>query len=251
MIALIFFLPLYNILGARTIFSPSLETWPQSVAYLFWVNIALAAFNLLPAFPMDGGRILRSFLAPRVGYLKATKIAVNFGHGFALLFGFVGLVHQPPHILLIIIAIFIYVAASNEETQVELKHVLKNFKVKDILPKKFLTLSPEATTAKVLETIFHSHQEDFPVVEKEKLVGFVTRQDIVLGIHKFGMDRKISEVMRRRFPVVKDTDSLVKVQKVMQANEIKALPVVKEGVTRGVINLEDISRVYSMLSSKR
>lgn len=250
LIAILLFLPLYNVLGAKTLFSPSLQTWTQSVAYLFWINLALAIFNLLPAFPMDGGRILRSFLAPKVGYLRATKIAVNFGHAFALIFGFIGLISQPPHVLLIIIAIFIYMAASSEETQVELKEVLKNFKVSDILPKEFLTLSPEATISKALEVVFHSHQEDFPVMEEKNLVGFLTRQDIVSSIHKFGTNKTIREIMRKEFPTVNNTASLVKVQKVMQENEIKAVPVLKDGTVYGVISLEDISRVYSMLSSK-
>ena len=251
LIGMFFFLPLYNILGPRVLFSPSLETWPQTVAYLFWINLALAVFNLLPAFPMDGGRILRSFLAPRLGYAKATKIAVNFGHAFALLFGFIGLTSQPPRILLIIIAIFIYMAASGEETQVELKAILKNFKVKDVLPKDFLTLSPDANISKVLEIVFHSHQEDFPVMEEGRLVGFLTRQDIVTNIHKFGMDKTVREVMRTAFPTVKDTDSLVTVQRIMQENEIKAIPVLKGEIVRGVISLEDIGRVYAMMSSKR
>jgi len=250
LLAIILFLPLYVLLGSKALFSPSLGTWPQSFAYLFWVNLALAIFNLLPAFPMDGGRILRSFLAHRMGYLKATKIAVNFGHIFALLFGFIGLISKPPHILLIIIAVFIYMAASSEETQVESKEILKNFRVKDILSRECLTLSPDATISKVLEVIFHSHQEDFPVMENGSIVGFLTRQALVTNIHKFGMNKTIGEIMMRRFPTVKDTDSLVKVQKIMQENEIKAVPVLKEGVVKGVVNLEDISRVYAMLSSK-
>jgi len=250
-LAILFFLPFYSILGPRVLFSPSLETWSQSIAYLFWINIALAVFNLLPAFPMDGGRLLRSFLTPRLGYLKATKIAVNFGHVFALIFGFVGLIQQPPHIFLIIIAIFIYMAASSEEMQVELKAILKNFKVKDILPKDFISLESDATIAKVLEVIFHSHQEDFPVMDGGKLIGFLTRQDIVKNMHKFGKEKPIKDIMRTMFPAVRSNDSLVRVQAAMQENEIKALPVVDRGAVLGVISLEDISRIYTILSSRK
>lgn len=250
-LAILFFLPLYSILGLKVLFSPSLDTWPQSIAYLFWINIALAAFNLLPAFPMDGGRLLRSLLAPKLGHLKATRIAVNFGHVFALIFGFVGLIQRPPHILLIIIAIFIYMAASSEETQVELKAILKNFKVKDILPKDFRSLKSDATIAKVLEIIFHSHQEDFPVMDGGKLVGFLTRQDVVKNMHKFGKEKPIKDIMRTTFPAVRSSDSLIRVQAAMQENEIKALPVVDRGAVLGVISLEDISRIYTMLSSRK
>jgi len=244
----VLFMPLYNILGPDVLFSPSLESWGQSIAYIFWINMILAMFNLLPAFPMDGGRVLRSFLASRMDYLRATKIAVNLGHMFALLFFVFAIMHN--HWLLMIIAVFIYVVSSNEETQVTLKETLKNFRVKDILARDFLTVLPDATLAKVLETVFHSHQEDFPVMERGRLVGFITRHDIVLSIHKFGTNKVIKNIMRKEFPSVKDTDSLAKIQKVMQDAEIRAVPVVRSGVVCGVISLEDISRVYAMLTSR-
>ncbi|PIU42319.1 MAG: hypothetical protein COS99_00855 [Candidatus Omnitrophica bacterium CG07_land_8_20_14_0_80_42_15] len=247
LMAILFFVPLYSLLGQKALFSPSFETWPQAIAYLFWINLMLAGFNLLPAFPMDGGRILRSFLAQRMGYLNATKIAVNFGHIFALIFGFIGLISQPPHILLIIIAVFIYMAASAEETQVESKEILKNFKVKDVLPKDFLTVSPNTTISKVLEIVFHSHQEDFPVVENGALIGFLTSQDIVSNIHKLGIERPVKDIMRKQFPVVTRANSLISVQLMMQEDNIKAIPVVEDGIICGIVSLEDIGRVYSML----
>lgn len=117
------FYPLYKILGPSVLFKPSLRTWPQTFAYAFWVNPSLALFNLLPAFPMDGGRILRSFLARRIGLRRATRIAVGIGHFFALVFGFIGITQG--NFMLVIIAIFVYIAASNEGFQVELREALK------------------------------------------------------------------------------------------------------------------------------
>jgi len=119
--AAIFFYPLYRILGPSVLFKPSLQTWPQTIAYAFWINPSLALFNLLPAFPMDGGRILRAFLARRLSFRRATRIAVGTGSFFALLFGFIGIAYG--HIMLIVIAVFIYLAASSEELQVELKEL--------------------------------------------------------------------------------------------------------------------------------
>ncbi|MCX5716160.1 MAG: site-2 protease family protein [Candidatus Omnitrophica bacterium] len=115
----VLFYPLYRILGPEVLYNPSLRTWPHTFAYMFWVNPMLAAFNLLPAFPMDGGRVLRAFLAGRVGLRRATQIAVVIGHFFALLFGLIGIMNR--NFMLIIIAIFIYIAASNEAFQVELR----------------------------------------------------------------------------------------------------------------------------------
>jgi len=121
--ALLLFYPLYRILGPAALFKPSFTTWPRTIAYAFWINPSLALFNLLPAFPMDGGRILRAFLAKRVGFRKATRIAVGIGHFFALLFGFIGIMYG--HFMLIIIAVFIYMAASSEEFQMELMEKIK------------------------------------------------------------------------------------------------------------------------------
>ena len=119
----VLFYPLYKVLGPEILFRPSLESWPHTFAYAFWVNPSLAAFNLLPAFPMDGGRILRSFLAQRMGLRKATQIAVNIGHFFALIFGVWGFIYS--HYMLVVIAIFIYLAASNEGLMVEFKESLR------------------------------------------------------------------------------------------------------------------------------
>ena len=119
----VFFYPLYKILGHEIFFRPSLRTWPHTIAYAFWINPMLALFNLLPAFPMDGGRILRSFLAQRLNFKRATQIAVGIGHFFALVFGIVGITYG--NLMLVVIAIFIYMAASSEEFQVELMEQIK------------------------------------------------------------------------------------------------------------------------------
>ena len=249
-IIVIFFFPMKYLVGEQILFHPlSTLSWKSTLAYVYWINLMLAGFNLLPAFPMDGGRILRALLTTWLGYRKATKIAVTLGHLFALAFAYFGIV-QRFNVILILIAVFIYMAASNEEAQVDLKEILKKFRVRDILPREFLTLAGDTTLAKVLELIFHSHQEDFPVVDGNDMVGFVTRQDIMVNIHNFGMEKKVSEVMRTRFPKVKETDSLIKVQSIMNENQIGALPVMKDDKVAGVVTLEDIGRVYAMASQK-
>ena len=121
--SVIVFYPLYMILGPEVLFRPSMQSWPHTLAYAFWVNPSLAAFNLLPAFPMDGGRILRSFLAQRLGLRKATQISVHIGHFFALIFGVYGFIYN--HYMLVVIAIFIYLAASNEALMVEFKEKMR------------------------------------------------------------------------------------------------------------------------------
>lgn len=249
-VVVVLYYPMKNLLGAETLFHRpfSTATWPLTMAYLYWINLILAVFNLIPAFPMDGGRVLRSLLAEKIGYQKATKIAVNLGHLFALGFAYFGIVGF--NIILIAIAIFIYMAASNEELQVDLKETLKKFRVRDILSADFLTLNSDTTLAKVLELIFHSHQEDFPVVDGGEMIGFVTRHEIISGIHSLGTQAMVKNIMKKDFPKVMDTDLLIKVQRVMEENRVRALPVMKNGKVIGVITLEDIGRIYAITSQK-
>lgn len=220
------------------------------VTQIYWMNLFLAAFNLLPAFPMDGGRILRSLLADRLGMQRATKIAVNFGHAFALLFAFWGFQHN---FLLVLIAIFIFMGASSEELQVDIKETLKKFRVKDILSAQFDTVRADTAFSGVLELILKSRQEDFPVMDNDNatLIGFITRGDVIQGVHQFGVQGLVSSVMRKDIRPVTEAVSLDKVQALMQGGEIKALPVVRDGAIVGVVTTDDIHRVYSMMAARR
>ena len=247
LVILIFYFPLKILLGTGVLIHPlSTDTWPLTIAYVYWINLALAGFNLLPAFPMDGGRVLRAILATRMDYQRATKIAANVGHIFALAFAYYGIVKF--NIILVIISVFIYIAASNEEMQVAVKETLKKFRVRDILPRDFTTVTAEATLAKVLEHIFHSHQEDFPIVEHGVLTGFLTRKDIMMSVHRFGTGKKVGEVMRKHFPKAKEEDQLMKIQGVMSEKGLRALPVVRGDKVVGVVTIEDITRAYAMAS---
>lgn len=245
--AVLLFYPIYLLAGSD-ILRPGLENWPQTLAYMFWINPLLALFNLLPAFPMDGGRILRAVLAQRMDYGKATKIAVSLGHTFSLIFGLFGILNT--NVILILIAVFIYVAASQEGVQVELRLALKEFRVKDVLPENFVSIVPETTAAKIVELIFHTHQDNFPVVADSKLAGLILRADIIAALHQHGMGIKASEFMRTNFKTVKPYDHLHKAYVLMQQLGIKALPVVSSGLLKGIVSLEDISRVYSLMTQK-
>ena len=247
LVLVVFFLPLRHIFGPQFIYYPlSTATWPLTIIDIYKINFFLAAFNLIPAFPMDGGRILRSILAQRIGYQRATRIAVNFGHLFAFLFAFLGIAVRF-NIIWIAIAIFIYMAASSEEAQVDIKETLKKIRVRDILAGDFLTIKSDTALSKVLELIFHSHQEDFPVMDNDAMAGFVTRQDIVSGIHRFGVEKRVGDIMRTDFPTLKDGDTLVAAHALMQEAAVSALPVMRDGRVIGVVTLEDIGRVYSVV----
>lgn len=218
---------------------------------VYWINLILAGFNLLPAFPMDGGRILRSILANKLGFQRATKIAVNFGHVFAIFFGYIGLTQG--RLILLVIAVFIYMAASSEELQIDLKTTLKRFRVQDIVSSHFLTLQKDTPLSKVLELIFRTHQEDFPVMDEhnQNMEGFITRYDVINGVHQFGLSENVASIMRTNVPLVNTFSTLDEVQVTMQSNGLKALPVVRDGRVVGVVTTEDINRVYGIMSGKK
>ncbi len=255
LILIIFYYPLIAILGKETLMYPFLVITGQIkytgqfnvLAHIYWINLVLAVFNMLPAFPMDGGRVLRALLSYRMGRKEATDAAVRLGHIFALLFAYLGIVYG--HIFLLIIAVFIYMAASSEGFQVQVVETIKKYSVKDVLAKDFVYTNPRATLSEILAMVFHTHQEDFPVLEDDRLVGFITRREIIHGVHERGKGASVSEVMRRDIPAVKVTTHLNDVQKLMQEYNTSALPVARSGKVIGVITLDDINRVYIMASN--
>ncbi|MGD2279554.1 MAG: site-2 protease family protein [Candidatus Omnitrophota bacterium] len=253
LVAIIFYFPLKLLLGQEALMYPFLVITGQApfsgnfnvLAHIYWINLILAVFNMLPAFPMDGGRVLRAILSYRMSYREATGVAVRLGHIFALLFGYIGLVHG--HIFLLIIAVFIYMAASSEGIQVDVQETIKKFAVRDVLARKFVHISPDATLANLLELMFHTHQEDFPVLEDGRLKGFVTRRAVIQGVHVKGKDVKVSEIMRKDIPTVKPETRLHEVQKLMQKYQTHAMPVEKHGHIVGIVTLDDINRVYMVV----
>ncbi len=232
---------LYNILGR-------IDTWQNTLGATIWINVMLGLFNLLPAFPMDGGRVFRALLAQTMNYRKATHIAVITSNVFAAIFIILSL--WKGYIMLGLIAVFLYIASNQEQTQVDIKMTLKDHRVVDILDKQLLTVSPQTSVTDMLALIFHSHQEDFPVVSENRIEGFVPRIKIMTALHSGHTTKTAAELMLKQFPQVHPQDNLIDVYKIMQGSGFKALPVVSEGSPVGLITLEDIGRIYAIMSGK-
>src|SRR5436305_9957299 len=144
------------------------------------VNLFLAVFNMIPAFPMDGGRVLRALLAARLGFVRATEIAAHVGQGLAFALGFAGLFYNP---LLIFIAIFVYLAASGEAHSVALRSMSRGVPVGTAMMTQFATLTPDKEIEEAVKTLLDTSQGEFPVVDGDgKPIGLLARRDIIRAL---------------------------------------------------------------------
>jgi stage IV sporulation protein FB len=223
--------------------------WKALVFYLLSMNVSLGIFNLIPAFPMDGGRVLRALLALRLDYLRATRIAVNVGRGLAMLMGIAGLMlFQIP---LVLIAIFIYAGGGHERQMVKVKRALQELQVSQAVTRQLRAVTPITPLAHILDLIFHGYQSNFPVVKGRQLVGVLVREDILTTLRERGSDVPVDQVMRTDFPIVNLSDSLLHVQQLIAKSGVKAVPVVEDGFFRGLITLDNINETYTLLSPRR
>ena len=221
--------------------SPNLE--PGSVraffAELIGVNIMLAIFNLIPAFPMDGGRVLRGILAAKMDYVRATSAAVFIGQGLAVVFIFYGLFFNW---WLALIGVFLYMGAGGEKQHVLLRSLLHQVPVSEAMITDFRSVHPDEAIAGVLERFHHGSQEDFPVISEAGLEGILTRDRILASIHDKGLSVRVSDVMDRTFVSVDPDMPLDEVYKTLLASRKTAVAVVDKGEVTGMVCLDGISR---------
>lgn len=216
------------------------------LAELTAVNFILAIFNLLPAFPMDGGRILRGFMGLYLSPYQATKIAVGIGQALAIGMFFLGILSG--NFFMILIALFVYLGAESEERQMGIMVALGGSKAQDAMISDLHILEPGQTVADAAIRFCKGFQSDFPVMDERRLIGLVTREAIVDTLHQKGPDILLSEVMVRDFPVANEQTPLTEVLRKMQSTNSKAVPILNHGELKGLITLEQIGR-YNMLCS--
>jgi Zn-dependent protease len=207
---------------------------------LMTVNIFLVAFNLLPAFPMDGGRVLRALLATRLGRRRATAIAANVGQGMAILFGLVGFFYNP---FLVFIAIFVYLGAQAEAGLVEMQSALGTLRVRDAMMTRFRTLSAHDSLGRAVDELLAGSQQDFPIIDNDEPVGILRRNDLVKALAENRRDAKVSEFMCRDCGSVDDEDSLTQTVELMNQKGCGALPVMQAGRVVGLLTLENVSEM--------
>lgn len=212
--------------------------------YLGVLNIILFAFNLLPAFPMDGGRVLRAWLAERMPIHRATKIAADIGKGFAIIFGLIGLFFFSP--FLILIALFIYIGASMESTAVKYSFLLHDVTVGDMMSSPVTTVPPTLPVSQVITMMYSSKHLGFPVVERDTLIGMVTLADInqMTSIDREAM--QVRDVMTHDPVTLPPTAPVIDALKIMSARNFGRIPVVHDGKILGIVTRTDIIKVTEL-----
>jgi len=210
---------------------------------LFWVNVGLAVFNLLPAFPMDGGRVLRAALAMRLDRTRATDLAARVGQGMALLFGMLGLAYNPT---LVLIAVFVWMGARAEASMVHVKSALHGMQVSQAMITDFRTLSPDEPLAHAVNLTLASFQQDFPVVEADHAVGVVTHADVLRGLSEGGPATPVGAVMQREFAVASPNESLDAALARLQASPCRAMLVVRGRALRGMVTPDNVAELLTM-----
>lgn len=216
------------------------------VERLMLVNIFLVVFNLIPAFPMDGGRVLRALLAMRLEYVQATQIAATVGQGMAVLFGFWGLFNNP---FLLFIAFFVWMGAAQEASMAQMKSALGGIPVMRAMQTEFRTLEPRDNLGHVTQLILAGSQHDFPVVEGERIVGILERDAFIRGLSQRGQTAIVGEFMRRDLPEVDSFDMVEIALMRLTESGARTLPVTHLGQLVGVITSENITEFLMIRSA--
>jgi len=218
--------------------------------YLGIINVALVVFNMIPAFPLDGGRVLRGLLATRFGAVRATDISAAIGQSLA--FGLFLLAILGPSInpLLALIAVFIFFGASGEAQMVRQREVTRGLTVSDVMGvrRRTETVTPYHNFGQILDMVVHGYQTDFPVVEEDgRLAGMLTRTEIFSAAHSPNQYRNVRDLMLTDFPVVSpDADLFAEGNRILQESGLRAIPVCDDGTAAGnlvgMLTVDDIGQ---------
>ena len=238
-------------LGARAILTEVPVGNPQvpMLNQVMWVNIVLVLFNLIPAFPMDGGRVLRALLATRMNYARATNIAATIGQFIAFLFGFWGLVGGNP--LLIFVALFVYMGAGQEAAATQMRELARHSAVGDAMISDFRTLPATATLGDAADALLATSQREFPITDPSgAVVGLLTRDDLIAGLKQHGATAPIGSSMKPGVRSISLGASLEQAFTTMNENELPALMVLdSRGQAVGMITPENVGELMMIHSA--
>jgi Zn-dependent protease/predicted transcriptional regulator len=210
-------------------------------------NILLGLFNLLPAFPMDGGRVLRALLSRKMGFLKATKLSVQIGKAFAVGMGVFGLLTF--NFILILIALFLFTGAEGEYQQTKVTTLLTGVKVGEIMTRNVSTITPQETARELLARMMREKHMGYPVMEGEKVVGMVTFQDVTMVPDEKRDNTLVRDIMSKNLIHVPPYMEAVDALKVFNDRSIGRIVVMVDGKLIGILSRTDMVRAMDMLAA--
>ena len=234
--------------------TPEMNLWTRPYPYssnllrsLVWSNLWLAMFNVLPAYPMDGGRVLRALFSRRMDPVRATRRAVTIGQAFATVFMLVGMLGN---IWLTMIGFFLFIAAQLEERSAVFQSVLETVRLEDIMLTDFATLSPADTLEDALDKAVHCLQDDFPVIRGSDMVGVISKQKILAALRAEG-NGYVQAVMNRLFEVAQKKESLASAFRKLTARNLSIIPVVEDERLIGIVTLQNLMHSMALLAESR
>jgi Zn-dependent protease len=212
-------------------------------ARLMWINVALALFNLIPAFPMDGGRALRALLATRLGRTRATAIATGVGRTFAIAFAIGGLLWNP---WLALIAVVIWSSARYENEMLRLRIAISDVPVSAAMNRQVDTVTPDEPLAEAARLLIATGQNQLPIVEEGSPVGVLTRGDVAAGITLAGSHGKVAEAPRHEAIAVAPSDPLDQVFDQLVSSPDAVAVVVERGLPVGIVTAEQLATFVAL-----
>jgi len=229
--------------------APDALAAPSPQALLLWLfaaNVSLAVFNMIPAFPLDGGRVLRSLLAMGMGFPKATRTASTIGQVIAVALGLYAVLNG--QLFLAFVAFFIFMGAGSEKAEEQARTVLTTLRVGDAYNKFALTLAAGDHVSKVVDYILTSYQPDFAVVQGGALLGIVTRQDVLKTLATDPQDLYVAGVMNREVVRVSAGESLDDVRRTMAEKEVRIVAVYDGERYLGLLSAEDLAEALLVVT---
>jgi stage IV sporulation protein FB len=243
------------LVAGRLDFSAMTSPAPSNVLiFLLIANVSMAIFNLIPAFPMDGGRVLRALLATSMEYTRATQIAATVGQALAMIFGIIGAFNWNP--LWVLLAIFVYMGAESEASFVQMRYATAGLPVSSAMVTRFDTLNSRATLDEAVDALLGTSQHEFPVLDDNGgFAGLLTKHDLLVALRKSGPATFVTEVMIRDLPTILPTMSFERAFTLIQQANAPALPVVdNNGRLVGLFTTENVGElvmIHSALGGKQ
>lgn len=232
-----------SIVLEEMLYEPTLQNF---LFYLFIANVMLVVFNLIPAFPMDGGRVLRALLSFKLGRVTATNIAASMGQGLAFIFFVLGLFFNP---FLILIALFIFLGAYGENRMVKQGDLLKGHLVKEATLTNITRLKPDNNLHEVIDILLAGTEKDFVVMENQKIVGILTQKDIIKNMKIPSV--LVGDIMQKKFKTVDVSMEILKVLQIIGKEKNDFYPVVENGQLVGAIDTTNISEFILLKTASR